>query len=74
MNVHFGSSASELGESGSGMRTGGSLLNFFLQVSQIFEPIEICGALSHIHAVTGLRFFVRLLQLWPGISKGLQQD
>ena len=28
------------------------LLSFFLHVSQIFEPIEICGALSHIQAVT----------------------
>ena len=49
-----------------------SLLSFFLHVSQIFEPMEICGALSHIQAVTGLRFFLRLLQVWPGISKGLQ--
>jgi len=32
---------------------------FFAQ--QIFELIEICGALSHIHAVTGLRFFLQLL-------------
>ena len=56
------------------MGTGGSLLNFFLQVSHIFESIEICGALSHIHSVTGLRFFLRLLQLCPGISKGLQQE
>ena len=56
-------SASELGESDSGMKTGGSLLS---------KSLEICGALSHIHAVTGLRFFLQLLR--PGLSKGLQQD
>ena len=59
---------------GPGISSGGSLLNFFLQVSQILEPMEICGALSHIHAVTGLRSFLRLLLAWPGISKGLQQE
>jgi len=53
---------------------GDSLLNFFLHVSQIFDPMEICGALSHIQAVTGLRFLLQLFHAWPGISKGLQQD
>lgn len=66
-----------LGGSGSEKRGSGmwdSLLNFFLQVSQIFDLMEICGAFSHIQAVTGLRFLLRLFHAWPGILKGLQQD
>ena len=54
--------------------SGDSLLSFFLHVSQIFIPMVICGALSHIQAVTGLRFFLRLLEVWPGMSNGLKQD
>ena len=34
-----------------------------MHVSQIFKPMEICGVLLHIQAVTGLRFFLWLLQV-----------
>ena len=66
-----GGSSSEVTDSET---SGDSLLSFLLHVSQIFIPMVICGALSHIQAVTVLRFFLRLLQVWPGIPNGLQQD
>ena len=36
----------------------GSFASFFLQASQILDPTEIEGALSHIHFATGLRLFL----------------
>ena len=47
-----------------------SLLNFFLQLSQIFDPGEIFGALTIIQSCTVLNCFSRLE--CSGRSKGLQ--
>ena len=53
------------------VETSESLANFFLQVSQILEPIWTSGCFSHIQLLTGLKAL--LLAVCPLILKGLQQ-
>ena len=50
-----------------------SFASFFLHESHILEPIEM-SAFSHIHSLTNLKLFFRVLQLCLGILKGLQHD
>lgn len=65
-------SSSELDEQSPAPVAIGNGSNFFLQLSQILDPIPI-GAFSHIHGCTGLRFLLLVLDSWAGILKGFQQ-
>ena len=52
-------------------KQAGVLARAFLQESQILIPTDMLAACSHIHLVTGLRFF--RLALWLLLLNGLQQ-